>query len=84
MYGDPRLRSTSRLAALTKDSWPLAMILKAAISGPILAEPDACFVTRIALPFGSTRALPTLSNLDHCGATRECPMDPCQEEIRHD
>jgi hypothetical protein len=24
-----------------------------------LAEPDACFVTRMALPFGSTRALPT-------------------------
>src|SRR5580693_8141008 len=36
-----------------------AIALKAAISGSILADPDACFVTRMAFPFGSTRALPT-------------------------
>jgi len=31
-----------------------AMALNAAISGSILAEPDACFVMMMALPFGST------------------------------
>jgi hypothetical protein len=36
-----------------------AMALNAALGGSILAEPDACFVTRMALPFGSTRASPT-------------------------
>jgi hypothetical protein len=36
-----------------------AMALKAAINGSILAEPEACFVTRMAFPFGSTRAFPT-------------------------
>jgi hypothetical protein len=36
-----------------------AMALNAAISGSILAVPDASFVTNMALPFGSTRALPT-------------------------
>ena len=33
-----------------------AIALNAAISGSILADPDACFVTSMALPFGSTRA----------------------------
>jgi len=33
------------------------MALKAAISGSILAEPEACLVMMIALPFGSTLAL---------------------------
>ena len=36
-----------------------AMALNAAINGSILALPDACFVMMMALPFGSTRALPT-------------------------
>jgi len=36
-----------------------AMALNAAISGSILAEPDACFVIMMALPFGSTRAFAT-------------------------
>jgi hypothetical protein len=36
-----------------------AIALNAAINGSILAEPDASFVTSMALPFGSTRALPT-------------------------
>ena len=36
-----------------------AITLNAAISGSILAEPNAYFVTRMAFPFGSTRALPT-------------------------
>ena len=34
-----------------------AMALSAAISGSILAVPDACFVMTMALPFGSARAL---------------------------
>ncbi len=33
-----------------------AMALNAAISGSILAVPEACFVMTMALPFGSTRA----------------------------
>jgi hypothetical protein len=36
-----------------------AMALNAAISESILADPEAYFVTRMAFPFGSTRALPT-------------------------
>ena len=36
-----------------------AMALNAAISGSILADPDGRFVMMMALPFGSTRALPT-------------------------
>jgi hypothetical protein len=36
-----------------------ATALKAAISGSILAVPDACLVMIMALPRGSTRALPT-------------------------
>jgi hypothetical protein len=32
-----------------------AIALNAAINGSILAEPDACFVMMMALPFGSTR-----------------------------
>jgi hypothetical protein len=36
-----------------------AMALNAAISGSILAEPEACFVMMMALPFGSTLALAT-------------------------
>ena len=34
-----------------------AIALNAAISGSILAVPDACFVMTMALPLGSTRAL---------------------------
>ena len=34
-----------------------AMALNAAISGSILADPEACLVMMMALPFGSTRAL---------------------------
>jgi len=33
--------------------------LNAAISGSILAQPEACFVTRMTLPFGTNRALAT-------------------------
>ena len=33
-----------------------ATALNAAISGSIFADPDACFVMMMALPFGSTRA----------------------------
>ena len=40
-----------------------AMALNAAISGSILAEPDACFVMMMALPFGSTRAFATAKSL---------------------
>jgi hypothetical protein len=36
-----------------------AIALNAAISGSILAVPDACLVMMMALPFGSTPALPT-------------------------
>jgi hypothetical protein len=32
-----------------------------------LAEPDACFVTRMALPFGSTRAFATAKSLSPRG-----------------
>jgi hypothetical protein len=31
-----------------------AMALNAAIGGLVLADPEACFVARMALPFGST------------------------------
>jgi hypothetical protein len=44
-----------------------AMALNAAISGSILAEADACFVTRMALPFGSTRAFATAKSLSPRG-----------------
>jgi hypothetical protein len=40
-----------------------AMALNAAIKGSILAEPEACFVTSMALPFGSTRALATAHDI---------------------
>ena len=40
-----------------------ATALNAAISGSILADPDACLVTRIALPLGSTRALATAHDI---------------------
>ena len=36
-----------------------ATALNAAISGSILAVPEACFVITMALPLGSTFALPT-------------------------
>ena len=36
-----------------------AIALNAAINGSILADPEACLVTRIALPLGSTLALAT-------------------------
>jgi hypothetical protein len=36
-----------------------ATALNAAINGSIFAVPEACFVMTMALPFGSTRALPT-------------------------
>ena len=44
-----------------------AIALNAAISGSILAVPDARFVMAMALPFGSTRALLTAH------AIRACP-----------
>jgi hypothetical protein len=34
-----------------------AIALNAALSGAILAQPEAYFVTRMAFPFGTTRAL---------------------------
>jgi hypothetical protein len=40
-----------------------AMALRAAISGSIFADPDACFVMMTALPFGSTRALATAQDI---------------------
>ena len=40
-----------------------ATALNAAISGSILAVPDACFVMMMALPFGSTRAFATAKSL---------------------
>jgi hypothetical protein len=41
-----------------------AIALKAAIKGSILAVPEACFVMMIALPRGSTRALPTAHDIN--------------------
>jgi hypothetical protein len=49
-HKDARLRRR-RIAAIE------AIALNAAISGSILAVPDACFVMTMALPLGSTRAL---------------------------
>jgi hypothetical protein len=40
-----------------------AMALNAAISGSILAVPDASFVMMMALPFGSTRAFAMAKSL---------------------
>src|SRR5262245_5053666 len=42
-----------------------AIALNAAISGSILAEPEACFVIMMALPLGSTRALATAQDISH-------------------
>src|SRR5262249_16678644 len=44
-----------------------ATALKAAISGSILAEPEACLVMMIALPFGSTLALATAKFGEYAG-----------------
>jgi hypothetical protein len=38
-----------------------AKALIAAINGSIFAVPDACLVMMFALPFGSTRVLPTVN-----------------------
>jgi len=40
-----------------------AIALKAAINGSTLAVPDACLVMLMALPRGSTRALPTAHDI---------------------
>ena len=40
-----------------------AMALNAAISGSILADPEACLVMIMALPLGSTRALATAHDI---------------------
>ena len=40
-----------------------ATALNVAISGSILAEPEACFVMMMALPFGSTLALATAQDI---------------------
>jgi hypothetical protein len=37
--------------------------MNAAISGSILAGPDACFVMMMALPLGSTRAFATAQDI---------------------
>lgn len=43
------------------------MALNAAIKRAIFADPEAYFVTRMAFPFGSTRAFPTAhALLDGC------------------
>jgi hypothetical protein len=44
-------------AGFLKDAAISAMALNAAISGSILGNPEACFVTRMAFPFGSTRGI---------------------------
>jgi hypothetical protein len=51
-----------------------AMALNAAINGSIFAMPDACLVMTVALPFGSTRALPT--------AMPSAPARRCANGIR--
>jgi hypothetical protein len=38
-----------------------ATALNAAINGSIFFAPDACLVMMLALPFGSTRVLPTVN-----------------------
>ena len=43
-----------------------ATALNAAMSGSILAVPDACFVMTMALPRGSTRALLTAQAIKRC------------------
>jgi len=40
-----------------------AIALNATIKGSIIADPDACFVMTMALPFGSTRALGTAHDI---------------------
>jgi hypothetical protein len=40
-----------------------AMTLNAVIKGSILADPEACFVMMMALPFSSTRAFTTAKSL---------------------
>jgi hypothetical protein len=40
-----------------------AMAFNAAMSGSILAEPEACLIMMMALPFGSTRAFATAHDI---------------------
>lgn len=57
--GSPRASGLSVMSATA---------LKAAISGSIFAVPEACFVMEIALPRGSTRALPTDQSISRWSA----------------
>src|SRR5215468_6614513 len=50
-----------------------AMALNAAISGSILAEPDARLVIMMALPLSSTRASTTAYDISHCPPCRSDP-----------
>ena len=63
IYGMPQI-----MKMLGRDDHGLvdinAMALNAAIKGSILADPEACFVMTMALPFGSTRALPTAQDIN--------------------
>src|SRR5690606_31739438 len=54
------LRKSSKLASTQAGGFAAISdtALNKAISGSIFAEPLACLVIRIALPLGSTRALP--------------------------
>ena len=54
-----------------------AMALNAAISGSILADPDAFFVIMMASPFGSTWALATAQDMSHprTGGARRIESD---------
>src|SRR5262249_17317889 len=59
-----------------------ATALNAAINGSILADPDACLVMMMALPFGSTRALARAHEISHrplCSSDRSAchlPFSP--------
>jgi hypothetical protein len=52
------MRLDAERLGLSKYGQGITRSLNAALSGSILADPEACSVTRMALPFGSTRALP--------------------------
>ena len=55
--------------------------LNAAISGSLLADPEAYFLMTIALPFGSIRALATAQDISRWPACRSNPSASLRSAI---
>jgi hypothetical protein len=79
--GRPRAQITKMLGCADQGFVAIsAMALKAAISGSILAAPEACLAMMMALPFGSTRAFATAKSLFPRGHLSNV-MDERQERV---